>query len=151
MAAYQPFTSVRSVDPDPARLLSALRTAIDATIGVQHQPGSNAYVLKKSSDTAWTTPQIQAVQQILDAAPDFTETTGAESRIDAYPLEIRALLLVILDQINVLRTRAGLTAVTPAQAIQAIKDKLGSLPKPIALKVAAKGGKLNQAKPRTKR
>jgi hypothetical protein len=39
----------------------------------------------------------------------------------------RALALTLLDQINVLRVNAGLVAVTPAQALAAIRVKAGTL------------------------
>jgi hypothetical protein len=50
-------------------LLAQLR-ALDATAGIQHQPGTPTYVIKKA--TAWTAPQIAAAQTVIDTAPETT-------------------------------------------------------------------------------
>ncbi len=121
MATYQTFTVVRTTQPDPASLLAQLR-ALDATAGVQHLPGTQVYTIKKT--TAWTGPQITAAQNVLETA----EQLAAQSRIDAYPIEIRALVLVLIDEINRLRAgTAPATAITPAQALAAIRTKAGTL------------------------
>lgn len=123
-AFYHTFTTARTSDADPGALLAALRVQ-DATAGVQHFPGTTIYVVKKSSD--WTAQQITFVQGQIDTAPAQTVETLAQSTIDTMPIFEKALLLTLLDQINVLRTRAGLATVTPAQAIQAVRDKAGTL------------------------
>ena len=127
MAAYQAFTSSRLAEPDSIQLVALLRENVDPTVGVQHQQGTAYYVLKKTNSDPWTEGQITLAQTVLDTAPDASNQRTVEHRIDAYPPEILAMLLVLLDQINVLRARAGLTQVTPAQALQAIKDKLISV------------------------
>jgi hypothetical protein len=63
---YHAFTSARATEPDPGALLTALRV-IEPTIGVQHQPGTAAYRLKKN--TAWTPAEIAQAQTAIDTAP----------------------------------------------------------------------------------
>jgi hypothetical protein len=67
---YQTFTSGRATEPDLATLIASLR-ALDATAGLQHQPGPT-YVVKKA--TTWTAPQITAAQNAIDTAPETTAT-----------------------------------------------------------------------------
>jgi hypothetical protein len=68
---YQTFTAARTTEPDATTLFAQLR-ALDATAGVQHQPGTQTYVIKKN--TAWTAPQITAAQNAIDTAPETTAT-----------------------------------------------------------------------------
>lgn len=126
MASYQPFTSARLTEPDPALLLSQLK-ALDASAGVQHELGTQAYVIKKA--TGWSQPQINAVQNVIDTAPAATPQTRAQTRIDSLPISEQAIILTLLDQINVLRAAlpVPLPAITPAQALSAIRAKAGSL------------------------
>jgi hypothetical protein len=69
MASYQSFTTPRTTEADFVSLLAQLR-ALDATAGIQHQPGTPTYVIKKA--TAWTAPQIAAAQTVIDTAPETT-------------------------------------------------------------------------------
>ncbi|HEV8445440.1 MAG TPA: hypothetical protein VGQ44_01425 [Gemmatimonadaceae bacterium] len=126
MSSYQSFTVGRTTEPDPATLLAQLR-ALDATAGIQHQPGTPAFVIKKA--TAWTAPQITAVQTVLEAAPVTTPDLTAQSVIDMMPIETKALALAIIDQLNVIRAAlpTPLAAITVAQAIAAIRAKAGTL------------------------
>ncbi len=124
-AFYQTFTSSRTTEPDPAVLLAQLR-ALDATAGVIHIEPGPIFTVKKG--TAWTGPQITAAQNVLDTASATTPRLSAQDRIDQYPIEIRALVLVMIDEINRLRAgTAPATAITPAQAIAAIRTKAGTL------------------------
>lgn len=124
MAAYQSFSSARASEPDPSSLLAQLK-ALDPSAGVQHPVGSSTFVVKK--ETPWTAPQIAAAQNVIDTAPAATPELAAQAWVDQMPLHEKAILLTLLDQINVLRARAGLAAITPAQAIQAVRDKAGTL------------------------
>lgn len=125
-AFYQTVMTSRTTAPDPAQLLTQLR-ATDATIGVSWPPNGGPIKLKKS--TAWTAAQITAAQNIVDTAPALTPQSAAQDAVDRYPIEIRALVLTLIDQLNVLRTHAaiGLPAVTPAQALAAIRNKAATL------------------------
>jgi len=125
MSAYQTFTSSRGTEPDAAALLANLR-ALDATVGVQHVPGPS-YVLKKA--TAWTAPQMAAAQTVIDTAPASTPQLSAQAAVDSLPIFERAIILALIDQLNVIRAAlpVPLGAITPAQAISAIRAKAGAL------------------------
>jgi hypothetical protein len=122
---YQTFTTTRTTEPDRATLIAQLRAA-DATAGVQHTPGPD-YVLKKS--TPWTAGQIAFAQNVIDTAPEATPARAAQTEIDHLSLYERAFILALIDQINVLRAAlpTPLPAITPAQAMAAIRQKAGTL------------------------
>lgn len=126
MAAYQTFTSPRLSEPDPASLLAQLR-ALDASAGVQHFTGSGQWTIKKSTD--WTVNQTAAAQNVLDTAPAATPQLAAQTDIDNWPIELKALVLALIDQLNVLRAALPipLGAITPAQALSAIRAKAATL------------------------
>ena len=123
---YQAFTSARQTEPDRGSLLALLR-AQDPSVGVQHEIGSPNYTLKKS--TPWLQGQINGAQNIIDTAPRATANLSAQSDIDNFPLAVRALILALIDQINVLRAAlpAPLPPVTPQQALAAIRAKAADL------------------------
>lgn len=77
-----------------------------------------------------TTAQLLAVSDV-EATSQITKSTqrSAQSIIDSYPIEIKALILALIDQINVLRSKLSppLVDITPAQAITAIRNKAGTL------------------------
>lgn len=125
MSFYQAFTSARATEPDPGSLLAQLR-ALDATAGVQHDPGPN-YVIKKNS--AWLPGHITAAQNVIDTAPAVTAQLLAQNEIDHWPVATKALVLALIDQLNVIRAAlpTPLPPITPAQAIQAIRNKAGTL------------------------
>jgi hypothetical protein len=126
MPSYQSFTSPRATEPDPAALLAQLR-ALDPTAGVQHAAGSPDYIVKKA--TAWTAPQIAAAQNAIDTAPAVTPQRQAQNEIDQWPISVRALVLALIDQLNTIRAAlpTPLPAITPAQALAAIRTKAGTL------------------------
>lgn len=126
MSDYHTFTVVRTTEPDPASLLAQLR-ALDATAGVQHMPGTKAFTLKKA--TTWTAPQITAAQNALETAPASTPQLTAQAIIDSWDIAQRAFALALLDQLNLIRSKLSppLGAITPAQVLQAIRDKAGTL------------------------
>ena len=70
-------------------------------------------------------PMTQAEKDAVDAAAVNAAKDEVESQIDGtgYDLD-RALALVMLDEINALRTNAGLFARTTAQLKAAIRSKL---------------------------
>lgn len=126
MADYHAFTAARTTEPDFATLLANLK-ALDASTGVQHQPGTQAYVLKKA--TAWTAPQITAAQNALDTAPASSPQLTAQAIIDNMPIFEKAIILALIDQLNVLRSKLSppLAAIAPQQAIDAVRAKAGTL------------------------
>jgi hypothetical protein len=116
---YQTFTAVRTTEPDPASLLAQLR-ALDATAGVQHQPGP-IYTIKKNS--AWLPAHVTAAQNVLDTAPATTPQRTAQSTIDQWPLDLKAAFILVMEQVNVLRAFHSLPAFTVQQFVDAIKAK----------------------------
>lgn len=122
-AFYQDFTSANT-NPDFGSLVNTLRGA-DATIGVQHVEGTQAYRLKKA--TAWLPGQVAAAQNVIDNALASSPQLQAQNEIDHWPITIKALALMLVDQINVLRQAQSLPPVTPAQALAAIRTKAGQL------------------------
>ena len=70
-------------------------------------------------------PMTQAEMDAVDAAAVNAAKDEVESQIDGtgYDLD-RALSLVMLDEINALRSNAGLSARTTAQLKAAIRSKL---------------------------
>jgi hypothetical protein len=123
--AYLEVTTTRTTTPDPAALITTLRSVLsDATAGVA-RIDSNRFVVKKT--TAFTAQDTAAAQSAIDTAPELTDARRAQNTIDGWPIELKALALTLLDQINVLRANDGLGAITPAQALAAIRAKAGTL------------------------
>lgn len=123
---YQVFTSARQTAPDLPQALADLRATIDSTIGGEWWfPGPAR--LKKN--TAWTAPQITQAQTILDTAPAITPQRQAQNEIDGWPIAQRALVLALIDQLNVIRSKLSppLTDITAAQALAAVRAKAGTL------------------------
>lgn len=137
MAIYLMFTStISNVD------VEALETAIGAIvpgcvvgrIPMPVDPKSGGAGLRwtvkcsaRRDDQPFTEAERSAIQAAFDAAVPITTQRAAQYEIDRLPLTTRAILLTLLDQINVLRAGAGLATVTPAQAVAAVRTKAGTL------------------------
>jgi len=126
VSAYQAFSVTRTTEPDPATLLANLR-ALDATAGYQHMPGSATYSLKKA--TAWLPAHVTAARNVLETSPAATPQFAAQADVDSFPIATRALVLALIDQLNVLRAAlpAPLPPITPAAALAAIHAKAATL------------------------
>lgn len=124
MANVRAFTSSRTTEPDEATLLANLR-ALDASASVRHVELSGTWDFNKS--TPWLAGQITAAQNVLDTCPFVTGQSLAQAEIDRWPIALRALVLTLIDQLNVLRAFHSLPAVTPAQALAAVRTKAGTL------------------------
>lgn len=124
---YSDFTTVRLTEPEPLMLLANLR-ALDATAGIQHDLGTRAYRLKKG--TAWTGPQIAAAQTVLETSPALTPQTAAQSFIDNMPIVEKAIVLTIIDEINVIRDWFVAFQATTALAVSLadLKARVAALP-----------------------
>lgn len=124
-AFYQAFTAARTTEPDYDSLLSTLRSA-DATIGLRRDD-TTLWTLKKS--TLWTAPQIAAAQNVLNTVAARTDESLAQAEVDKLGIRERAILLTLLDQLNLLRLQpiTVMASVTPAQAIAAVRTKAGTL------------------------
>lgn len=124
---YQSFTSARTTIPDPAQLQAQLR-ALDPTAGaVPTSPDGRSFTVKKN--TVWTQPQIAAAQNVIDTAPAVSPQSIAQAEIDAWPIAQKAVVLAIIDALNVIRSKLSppLPAITPAAAVQAVRDKAATL------------------------
>ena len=119
------FTSARLTEPDPGTLLSQLR-ALDPSAGVSHDLGG-PYSVKKN--TPWLQAHINAAQNVINTCPAVTPALIAQNEVDHWPISVKALVLALIDQLNVIRAAlpVPLGAITPAQAIAAIRTKAGTL------------------------
>jgi hypothetical protein len=83
---------------------------LDLSIPADEEPGLIAFI-EANLDALWESAQR------LGQMPDLHFTIN-------YRRLLKAILLVMLDEINILREVAGLSPRTPAQIIPAIKNKL---------------------------
>jgi hypothetical protein len=117
----------RATRPDNAAMVAAIRAALgDQTATLSCPDGQTVYA-KKATD--WTPAHIAQAQTVIAQAAALTPQLAAQRQVDQFPIEYRALVLALVDAINVLRTHPaiGLPAVTPAQALAAIRTKAGTL------------------------
>lgn len=121
MAAHT-FTANRADQPHWPSVLATLRGQ-DATAGLM--PDGMTATVDKATD--WTLAQVAAVQNVIDTAPSDTPQIDAQFQVDQISLFDKALVLTLLDQINVLRAKAGLATVSVADAIAALRAKAGTL------------------------
>ena len=123
MASYHTFPLVTT--PDPVALLPLVRSACGDPLAGFNVTGAATLTIKKT--TAWEPAQIAATQTAIDTCPALTPQRQAQNEIDQWPISMKAFALALVDQINVLRTQAGLPTVTPAQALTAIRNKAATL------------------------
>lgn len=125
MANYQTFTYTRT----PQTTLTAINAALRAADATAALVSIVAGVATIKSNNAWTAPRITAAQTVLDSTGEPTAQLTAQRQVDAFPIELRALVLALVDQINVLRAAlpTPLAAITPNQAIAAIRQKANNL------------------------
>jgi hypothetical protein len=129
MPNYQIFVSARTTLPDWPAVLAAIRTAVnDATVAGGPDLGRvDSYRLKRQGD--WSSADITATQSLIDGAPAVTLQILSQRAIDAWPIEFKALVLALIDQLNTIRAAlpSPLPPITPAQALAAIRAKAGTL------------------------
>lgn len=122
----QVFTRAAATFPDPANLYPA----VAAVIGSQfvlfqdfRDDGSKPVLIDKA--TPWLPAEITAVQSAVTNAP----AAPAPFQADALPLVWKAIVLALIDQLNVIRAALPTPKpdITPAQAIAAIRAKAGTL------------------------
>lgn len=113
--------------PDLPSLATAIRPTIGDPfyLGLQADGGVLTVVVEKP--TAWQAGEITSVQSAVTAAVTATPQTEAQAWIDAMPIGQKAFILALLDQINTLRALHSLAAITPAQALAAVRTKAGTL------------------------
>ena len=126
MAFINEFTTARITIPDYVVLLAAIKSSLGDSTATISGIWQNWHAEKA---TAWTPTQIIAVQNLLDTTIPVTLELLAQRDIDFWPIELKALALAIIDQLNVIRAALPipLAAITPAQAIAAIRAKSGTL------------------------
>lgn len=127
MPSYIPLTTTRTTPPDPVALISAIRSATGDPTAVIVQTMQGEWRGKKATD--WTPADTANAQNILDTVAPLTPQLVAQRNVDTFPIEYKALVLALVDQINVLRSKLTppLPDITPAQAIAAIRQKAGTL------------------------
>jgi len=76
---------------------------------------------------AWTGVDLAAVQAAVTAAPDDSALLRDQDKIAGIPVWEKAMILTLLDLINVERARHAAAAITPLQFIAAAKTKAGTL------------------------
>lgn len=128
MANYTTFTTPRTTPPDPVALLAAVKTATADPTAVLVPQLDGTWRGKKAAP--WSGADLAAVQTLLDAAAGLTPQLVAQRTIDAWPIEVRGLLLALIDQLNVIRnllTPPKTPDIMPTQAIAAARAKAGTL------------------------
>lgn len=122
MAFSQKFTANRADQPHWPSVITTLRQQ-DPTAGLM--PDGMSATIDKATD--WTPQQITQVQNVIDTAPADTPQLEAQFQVDSISLFDKALVLTLIDELNILRALHGLAARTPAQALAALRAKAGTL------------------------
>lgn len=127
MSSYVDIVVVRAIDPEMATLAKQLRANIDATVGVARVVGTDSYRLKKAS--VWQSAEVTTATTLITNAAGVTEQLVAQATVDSFPVLWKAVVLTLVDQLNVIRAAlpAPLPPITPAQALAAIRAKAGTL------------------------
>jgi hypothetical protein len=110
-------------DPD----LAALATAIRPTLGDPFYLGVSPGFVTIQKPTAWSGGDITTVQAAVTACPAASPQTDAQNAIDSLSIFEKAIILTIIDQLNILRAFHALGAITPAAAVTAVRAKAGTL------------------------
>jgi hypothetical protein len=122
------FTSFRSNRPDLLSLQTTIRTITsDATALISITPDPHQWMI--GTAIIMSAGTISAVQTAIDIAIDATPPLDAQNSIDHWPIELKALVLALIDQLNVIRAALvpPKVAITSAQALQAVRDKAATL------------------------
>jgi hypothetical protein len=126
--AMQSRSFPRSTAPDMTVLANSLRpllTVADAgSFHLRTEP--DAVIVEQAS---FSGVDLAAVQTAVNAAPVATPQSQAKANIDQWPVELKALFLLLVDEINRLRTDPSRTfpAITYQQAWNAVKAKADTL------------------------
>jgi hypothetical protein len=128
-ASYTTLTTLRTTRPNPLALLTALRAAVDATVGATEAVGG--WRMKKA--TLWTAPQIAAAQNALDTCAADTLQLQAQQKIDSMDIFDKAIILALIDELNLLRAwvvafKAATAAATSLANLQTRVAALSDLP-----------------------
>lgn len=115
--------------PDLAAIATAIRPTLGDPFYVSATVASGVLTVFVEKPTAWTGAEITAVQSAVTAAVDRTPQNDAQNAVDQMSIYDKARDLALIDQLNVIRAAlpSPLAAITPAQALAAIKAKAGTL------------------------
>jgi hypothetical protein len=126
MSSYASFTTARTTTPDPVALRTAVQAATGDATATLFNLGDGWHGKKAAP---WSAGDLSATQTALDTTAALTPALSQQQMVDAMPVVWKAIALALIDQLNVIR--AGLPvplgAITPAQAIAAIRAKAGTL------------------------
>lgn len=127
MAVYTTFTTARTTTPDLPSLIRLLRAQVDPVAG-PIDDGAGKWRIKTAAEL--TAAQVSAAQAVLDTAPASTPELTAQSVIDSLPIVEKAILLTILDELNLLREwdMSFKAAVAAATSLADLKARVAALP-----------------------
>lgn len=116
--------------PDLVALATTIRPTVSDPFYLSVQVATGGVVtVVVEKPSAWTGPQTTAVQSAVTAAADQTPQGDAQNAIDTMAIFDKAILLALIDQLNVIRAAlpSPLGPITPAQAANAVRAKAGTL------------------------
>lgn len=121
----------RPTGPNRAALLTAVQLVVPDVVacGVTAAPIGDGVSIVLSKTAAWQPADVTAAQAAVVAAPDATPESEAQYQVDTWPIQYKALVLALIDQLNIIRAAlpTPLGAITPSQAIAAVRAKAGTL------------------------
>lgn len=115
--------------PDPGALSTAVVGIVGACLITPELDAAGTWTATVDKATAWVPADVVAVQSAVKAAAAGSPPLAQQRDVDGMPIAWKALALALLDQINIIRAAlpAPLPAITPAQALAAIRAKAGTL------------------------
>lgn len=122
----QIFTRVGAA-PDVGALANAIRPTIGDPFYLTPIVAGGVVTIAVDKPTAWSGPDITAVQSAVTAAAVATAQTEAQNAIDNMTIFDKAVLLTINDELNLLRTATATATKTPAQMAALVRAKAATL------------------------
>jgi hypothetical protein len=119
-------TFTRSTAPHLESLAATLTPLLAvANAGSFHLSFTGSHVV--IAQGGWDGVNLTSVQTAVTNAPNDSETLTAKFEADRIPPMFKAAFIVVLDGVNIERARHGAAAITPAQFVTQIKQKLDTL------------------------
>jgi hypothetical protein len=127
MPGYITLTTARATVPDGVALNAAIQAATGDPTAVLTDLRDGNWRGKKAAP--WSAAHTAVAQSALDTGPAITTQLVAQRNVDNWPIEYRALVLALIDQLNIIRAAlpSPLGAITPTQAIAAVRAKAATL------------------------
>ena len=116
--ASQPHLSTLA---DTLRPLLALGTPA-SSFHLRYERGD--VVIEQNS---FTGVDLSAVSAAVQSAPEHSEVLDVKAQINALPLLLKAIVLSLIDGLNIERARHGVAAISPAQAVASIVAKVDAI------------------------